>query len=165
MTSPCRTETLSLYLDDGLTLPERHRVEEHLRSCARCREELDGLRRIDEILAAWARQSSPVPAGAATRMAGSVDRRRRLSPLVSLSRMVPAAVGSSIAALLVLVSVNAGLLYQGESASGPSSTYQHPSFASQVRKLTDARRAAAIQGVVLQQPVLAPRHRTQFDFN
>jgi hypothetical protein len=98
-------------------------------------------------------------------MAGSVERRRRTSPFVALSRMVPAAVGTSIAALLVLVSVNAGLLYQGQSAAGSHNVSPTPSFVNQSRKLTDARRAAAIQGVVLQQQVLIPQHRMQFDFN
>jgi hypothetical protein len=97
-------------------------------------------------------------------MSGSVERRRKISPLIALSRMVPAAVGTSIAAMLVLVSVNAGLLYQASAPDRPT-VYQTPSFANQSRKLTDARRAAAIQGVVLPQPVFAPKHRMQFDFN
>jgi hypothetical protein len=79
--------------------------------------------------------------------------------------MMPAAVGSSIAALLVLVSVNAGILYQGQAASGPPPSYQTHAFVKQSRKLTDARRAAAIQGVVPQQAPIIVRHHTQFDFN
>jgi hypothetical protein len=79
--------------------------------------------------------------------------------------MMPAAVGSTIAAVLVLVSVNIGILYQGQAASGPPPPYQTHAVVKQSRKLTDARRAAAIQGVVPQEAPTIVRHSTQFDRN
>ncbi|MGI8968423.1 MAG: zf-HC2 domain-containing protein, partial [Chloroflexota bacterium] len=102
----CDFDLLSLYLEHGLTLPRRVRLEEHLRTCSTCRRELRELRRVDQVLSPWCALRSPVPASVENRVARSVRRRRRLKPLFALSRVMPAAVGTTAAALLVLVSVN-----------------------------------------------------------
>jgi anti-sigma factor RsiW len=42
--STCDQQLLSAYVDDELTMPDRARVDEHLRHCAECARELDSLR-------------------------------------------------------------------------------------------------------------------------
>jgi predicted anti-sigma-YlaC factor YlaD len=165
MTNVCRSDMLSRYLDDVLTLSERRQLEEHVDRCDPCRQELEALRRIDHLLKVWGSRRRPLASNTDVRIARSIDRRRRLPRIVAMSKMMPAAVGSCIAALLVVVSINVGLLYQqNQVASGPATAHQH-SFVNQSRALVNARRAAAIQGMVTVQPQAIPRHRMQFDFN
>ena len=164
----CDLDALSRYLDGDMSLPVRREMESHLRGCVSCREELQQLQRVDMILLHFGGASVPVPSAAGQRMAGSVQRRRRLAPLIALSRMMPAAVGSSVAAVLVLLSVNMGILShnrigeQGNLVVTPM--LQH--FAKQSTPLIKARRMSAMLGG--QSPVeaqLPPRSRFQFDFN
>ncbi len=46
MSGHASAESLSLYLDAALPAAERQQVEEHLEDCPRCRQRLDGLRRV-----------------------------------------------------------------------------------------------------------------------
>lgn len=46
MSRHANVEVLSEYLDEGLTAPERGRVESHLEECVNCRDHLAGLRRV-----------------------------------------------------------------------------------------------------------------------
>lgn len=50
---------LDAYVDEGLSLPERHAVDEHLASCPRCRAEVDELRRLLEAAATLPRGIDP----------------------------------------------------------------------------------------------------------
>jgi anti-sigma factor RsiW len=166
MTRVCRPELVSRYLDGDLTLPLRYELETHLRGCEKCSHELAQLRHIDAIIAAWGASQGPVSATAERRINQSVEKRRgRLSPIVALSRMMPAAVGSSIAALLVLVSVNVGILQNQASAGVPSATSTSTLVLKQSRKLSDARHTAAVLGVMVTQQQTIPKHRTHFDMN
>lgn len=113
------TFTLSRYLDGDLPLPARRGVEQHVERCLACRRELDVLCRVDQLVGSWASEQQLIPVRTELRILSSVDRRRRLRPLISLSRMLPAAVGSSIAALLVVMSANGGWLYQTGARQGP----------------------------------------------
>ncbi len=164
----CDLDALSRYLDGDMSLPIRREMESHLRGCASCGEELQQLQCADRILVHFGRASVPVPSTAGQRMVGAVQRRRRLAPLIALSRMMPAAVGSSVAAVLVLLSVNMGILShnrigaQGNLASPPG--LQH--FAKQSAPLMKARRTSAmLGGQSLVEAQLPPRSRFQFDFN
>ncbi len=157
----CDFDLLSLYLEHGLTLPRRVRLEEHLRTCSTCRRELRELRRVDQVLSSWGAVRSPVPAPVENRVARSVRRRRRLKPLFALSRVMPAAVGTTAAALLVLVSVNIGLLYSapGPGAVNTASAAVSPAIAKQSAALIRARRTSAIFGGELQQGQPLNEHR------
>jgi hypothetical protein len=49
----CDKDLIVSYLYDELTAPERASLERHLRGCAECRDELDGLRGLRTALTAW----------------------------------------------------------------------------------------------------------------
>ncbi|MGE5531562.1 MAG: anti-sigma factor family protein, partial [Bacteroidota bacterium] len=49
---------LAAYLDAGLSLPDRARLEEHLAHCSCCRQELAELEQLEGLLA----ELSPLPA-------------------------------------------------------------------------------------------------------
>jgi hypothetical protein len=76
---------------------------------------------MNAILAAWGAMRVPFPAATQNRVNESVSRRKRWTPVFGLTRMMPAAVGTSVAALLVMVSVNAGILFQSQPALTASS--------------------------------------------
>ena len=141
----CDPHLLSLYLDGELTLPARVSLEGHLSGCSSCRDELAALRRIDADIAAWGSRREPVPSDAESRVLHSVSRRRRFGPLLKLSSVTPAAVGTSIAALLLFVGANSGVLSQRPSATAvaplrhSAQRLQAPSDA-----LLKARRMSAI---------------------
>jgi anti-sigma factor RsiW len=109
----CNSYGLSRYLDGELHLPDRRNLEAHLSVCHRCTEELQVLRRLDRELRAWGEKRRPIPVKSEMRILESVERRRPVSPVRALARMLPAAVGTSIAALLVLASVSWGSLDPG----------------------------------------------------
>jgi anti-sigma factor RsiW len=144
----CTPDVLSAYLDGALTLPARVRLEEHVKACTSCYRELDALRRVDELLAVWGARRAPMPITAEKRIITSVSRRRRLGPVLTLSRMMPAAVGSSVAAVLVVFGVNAGILFSNPAMTG--TPVASPSTArvivKQSQPLTDTRRTNAIFG-------------------
>ena len=125
----CDHDILSLYLDGALTLPQRVHLESHLRVCEACARELEVMRRIDLVVESWGAIRTPVPAATNQRVLRSVERKRRLGPLGDIGRMVPAAFGTGIAALLVLVSVNAGIIAQ---TATPPPTTNVPTGASRV---------------------------------
>jgi anti-sigma factor RsiW len=121
----CDSAALSQYLDSELPPRERLGLEKHLRGCATCRQELAVLRRMDQVIVDWGARNVPVPSVTESRIQESVNRRRSLGPLVSVSRMMPAAVGSCAAALLLLVSANIGWLYQSGGSVAQSDTSAH----------------------------------------
>jgi anti-sigma factor RsiW len=144
----CDQDILSLYLDGALTLPQRVHLESHLRACEDCAHELADLRRIDQVLSSWGAVRVPVPPETSRRLMRSVERKRKLGPLAAFGRMVPAAFGTGIAALLILVSVNSGIINQ---SSGPAPAPKGPPVLSrglikQSERLISARRSSAVLG-------------------
>jgi anti-sigma factor RsiW len=104
---------LALFFDGALS-PERHReVAEHLRGCVACREVLARLHQNDRTIAAWGSIRTPIPIATEARVHRSVEKRSRARPLLALGRMMPAALGTSVAAMLVLVTANLAPLYHG----------------------------------------------------
>ena len=160
----CDVSQLSRHLDEELTLPDRRRVEAHLATCAACRSELEAIRRTDRAIRSWAAAREPVPLATERRVLASTEHRNPLSSILALSRLMPAALGSSIAALLVLASVNAGLVAPPSVASrqdpGPSRSVLEKRSAP----LVNARRVSAILGQrVPGQGSDAVRHHANFD--
>lgn len=145
--TPCDLDLLSLYLDDSLTLPARVNLEGHIRNCGPCASELETLRGVDYLLASWGSVRNPIPAGTHARVVRSVGRKRRLGPVAALSRVMPAAVGTLIAALLVLVSVNLGSLYQNQAGvTVPVQTVNPRAIVERSSRLIQDRRTSAMLG-------------------
>lgn len=120
----CDIHVLSRFVDGELPPPRFREVAEHVRDCRDCQRELHRLRHMNHVLWSWGSRRETIPAATEMRVQRSVERRRRLRPLFALSRMTPAAVGSSIAALLILVSVNLTPMYQNawQRPTRPTST-------------------------------------------
>jgi anti-sigma factor RsiW len=140
---------LSRYVDGELTPLERGQINGHLRGCATCAREVTRLREVDALLRAWGAQHAPLPLAADLRISQTVRRRRhasRLRTFLSVGRMSPAAVGSAIAAVLVLLSVNMRGAYSERSASEIAWATQQSSVKRQAAPLLNARRSSAIQG-------------------
>lgn len=140
---------LSRYVDGELSLAERGRINGHLRSCSVCAREVVRLREMDDLLRTWGSHQAPLPPIADARIAATVRRRRqtsRLRTFLSVGRMTPAAVGSTIAAVLVLLSVNMRGAYSSRSASEVAWASQQSSIKRQAAPLLNARRSSAIQG-------------------
>ncbi len=145
----CELDTLSRYVDGDLPPLERGRVNEHLSDCGSCRREVARLRALDDMLRAWGAHRAPLPSASEQRITDTVRRRHRSSTarkFLSASRMTPAAVGSSIAAVLVLLSVNMHAGYSSRSASEIAWASQQSSIKRQAAPLLKARRSSAIQG-------------------
>jgi predicted anti-sigma-YlaC factor YlaD len=113
----CNANALSLFLEGALPVDEHREVADHLRNCAGCRAEMASLHHVDSVIRAWAANRTPIPSCTESRIYRTVDRRRKLRPLLALSRMMPAALGTSVAALLVLVTANLAPLYRGGAQS------------------------------------------------
>ena len=168
--NPCDVDLLSRYLDGELMLPQRVALEQHLRICTPCAREMEELRRSDALVASLARAPRPIPVATEERIRRSAARPRRLRPLTSISRMMPAAVGSSVAALLVLLTVNAGMLYRSSSPTPETPTVHQSATAIAKRSaaLIKTRRAAAVFGSnVPTQPQFTEQQlrRIQMDLN
>lgn len=166
MTS-CDLDVLSLYLDGSLALPARVQLEDHLRRCRPCSDELELLGAMDRMLLSWGEVRTPVPGVTHDRIMRSVDRKRRLVGVLSLGRMMPAAVGTSAAALLVLVTVNLSGLYRNP-ASTPTPVQQNVpgKIVRQSAPLIHQRRTSAILGSYgAQPPRPANIHRLALDVN
>jgi anti-sigma factor RsiW len=164
--SGCDLDVLSLYLDGALTLPHRVQLETHLRSCPSCTRELQDMERMDLLLRSWGAIRAPVPTATHQRVMRSVDRKRRLGLLGAYGRMVPAAFGTAIAAMLVLVTVNTGFIAQNATpptTSVPSVTPRV--LVSQSQRLISARRSSAILGGYIAQSQPAPIRRINFEVN
>lgn len=97
-----------------------------------------------------------------TRVLGSVGRRRKFHLVLKLGKMMPAAVGSSIAAILVLASANAGWMYRQAAipAAHPAIASSRSAIVQQSAPLLKARQTSAIvAGHPSLQPFLyGPRH-------
>lgn len=145
----CDPKALSLYVDGDLSFAKRGQINHHLRSCHACTGELKRLREMDDVLRTWGAQRTPLPSTADTRITETVRRRRhahRARAFFGVSRMAPAAVGSSIAAVLVLLSVNMHGAYPTRSATETAWATQQSSIKRQAAPLLKARRSSAILG-------------------
>jgi anti-sigma factor RsiW len=142
----CDIDMLSLYLDGDMSLPARRRVELHLLECPECAGEVESLRQIDQMLVAWGASRTPVSPIEDARIVSAVERKRRLKPFHAASKIMPAAVGSSIAAMLVLLSVNTGFLYgnQTNQQQPAGTTIAARVIEKQSAPLLRARRSSAI---------------------
>lgn len=160
----CDFSLLSRYLDAELSLPERRGVEIHLATCAACRSELEAIRRTDRMIWSWASRREPVPLATEDRILASTANRSRLSSFIAFSRFMPAALGSSIAALLVFATVNTGIVNTPSASSrqaiGPSRSVLEKRSAP----LVNARRVSAILGERSPgQGTGVPLHRTTYN--
>lgn len=164
MMGRCRPETLTRVLDGGLSPADTLALEAHVRRCESCRTELDSLRRVDALVGALGQRERPFPARAGARIERTVERRRKLGPLLALSRMMPAAVGTSAAALLILVSVNIGVLYQSQTIPAAPGAASSPQVLQQSQKLSNNRRISAILGTVGPQQ-LRSKHQIPLNYN
>ena len=163
----CDQDVLSLYLDGALTLPQRVNFESHLRACEDCTRELVTMRRIDQVVMSWGQVRTPVPERTNQRVARSVERKRRLGPLTSFGRMVPAAFGTGIAALLVLVSVNSGIINQTTptAPAGGTSTVPSRVLINRSARLISARRSSAVFGSYPTKSVSPAVHHISMEVN
>jgi anti-sigma factor RsiW len=162
----CDPNVLSLYLDKELPLPESREVQQHLAICKTCRKELESLKRVDNIVESWGKSRTPLPVRTEARIRKSVSSRRHFRPLLALSRVMPAALGSSIAALLVLVSASQGWLYRTPTAqnTAAASVAVEKIIKKQSAPLYKARATSAMFGVRSNsQTDQAPRRHTVFE--
>lgn len=90
---------LAAYLDAELSLPDRARLEEHLRHCAACRQEVAELEQLEGLLA----ELSPMPAPPQLLSCTMARARGEMQPARRMSATWPAAVGAAAALLLVLL--------------------------------------------------------------
>ena len=164
----CDLDILSRYLDGDLSLPARRDMDRHLASCRDCAGELDALRRNDHMLWSWGLRRAQLPASVDQRIIRNVKKRRRLGPLVAVSRMMPAAVGTTVAALLVVVSVTLTGQYSQRTGNValPSPNTEQRAIMKQSKPLIHNRRTQAIVGAGTPQLLIrAPMHHLQFDQN
>ena len=163
--STCDPYALSAYLDGELLLPERTYLERHLGLCERCRDELRALNHLDLELEPWGQRRRPLPTNLELRVRGSVEKRKRLTPLLAFSRMMPAAVGSCVAALLVVLTANLGSFQVASRPTPTGGPGLQSTLVSQSSRLSSARRATAILGgrMPTVHPDTGPRHRVQLD--
>ncbi|CEP66439.1 Putative zinc-finger [Moorella glycerini] len=94
-------ELLSPYLDGVLAATQRRAVENHLRLCNSCREELEALRQTVNLLQAWSEEELDLPAGFEERLRSRLEAAcrpwyRRL-PQRWLSLAVAAAIVVAVA--------------------------------------------------------------------
>lgn len=164
MTSRCQPQKLTRLLDGGLTPADTLALQAHLRQCDGCRDELESLRTVDRLVATLNERERPFPARAGARIERTVQRRRRLGPVLALSRMMPAAVGTSIAGMLILVSVNIGVLYQSQSIPATPGAASSPLVLRQSQELSNNRRISAILGTVGAQQ-LRSKHQIPLNYN
>jgi anti-sigma factor RsiW len=150
----CDRHALSLYADGELS---RERVGEltlHIAACQSCRQELIEIQRVNHILSSWGSVRQPVPTSTERRVHASVERRGRLSPVFRFSRLSPPAVGSSVAALVLLLTANLGSMYQAASPPRTPPAQVAHLIKRQSAPLQLARGRAA---VVTTQPNTLPR--------
>lgn len=140
----CDTELLSRFVDGEVQDGRAREVTQHLKTCASCRRELSELHRLNHVLYSWGSVRRPVPPSTERRIRSAIDRRRRFGAILRLTRFSPPAVGSSIAALLLLLAINVGPMYQSAAPAQPTATRVAPVIKRQAEPLQLARRRAAV---------------------
>jgi|SRR5579884_60429 len=162
----CDPLNLSLYSDGELSPEDYREMTLHLKRCRSCRRELAEIRRVNHVVSSWGSVRQPIPLQTESRIRGSVDRRSRLSPLLRLSRLAPPAIGSSLAALLLLLTVNFGSVYQMAVPSSPSHTQTWQQIKKQSAPLQLARvRAAVVSTQATNLPRLVVRRHLEASLN
>lgn len=135
--------SLCRYADGELTLRDSRGLVEHIRVCTRCQEELNIVRKVDRVLEGWGRRREQIPNSTESRIIESVSRPRRFPRVFALGNMMPAALGSSVAALLVVISVNFGWQYQNPSRFGsPTASRSQATQVASLRAPSKARQTA-----------------------
>lgn len=141
----CDFDVLSLYIDGELGTSRRQILELHLNECDSCRTRLSELRANDRLLVQWGAVREPMPVATHSRIMRDIQPHSMVAQLLKWSRMMPAAVGTTAAAFLVLLSVNMGpLLGLGVNQSATSSTRMAHLIATQSAPLLKERRTTAI---------------------
>src|SRR5436305_10694254 len=143
--SVCDLDALSRYLDGDMSLPGRRALEAHMTVCPPCSLELDTMRRLDTMVVSYGMVQEPIPLQTEREVLRKVQRRRRVKPIVRVARMMPAAVGTTVAAVLVLLSANLGILYHSHPVGNASAlaTATHRVVERQSAPLWKARRTTA----------------------
>jgi anti-sigma factor RsiW len=126
-------DLISRYLDGEVAARTARWIEAHLAICMTCQREIELLRRLDRCIIRYGERTLAVPYRVEARILDDVAAHRRtlLSRFVAISRLAPAALGTMLAALLLFVGANIGLLHGGQEPSTggqqptPSSTVQH----------------------------------------
>ncbi len=140
----CDTDLLSRYADGELQGSSAREMAQHLKTCAACRYELSDMRHVNHVLYSWGSVRSPVPPETERRVRSAIERRKRLAPILRIARFSPPAVGSSIAALMLLLAINVGPMYQTASPAPPTATQVAPVIKRQAAPLQLARSRAAL---------------------
>lgn len=89
MSRHATAERLSSYLDDELPTDDARRLEEHLRRCASCRRQLDGMRRVMGDLSSLQDASPPAGLGLRLRQRLALDAPPPQEPRSVLGRRAP----------------------------------------------------------------------------
>jgi anti-sigma factor RsiW len=143
----CDHRALSRYVDGELVGEQRLEVDRHLRSCANCRNVLMQLRDMNALLLRWGSRRMPMSLEAEARIQASVVRRERRWSVLSISRMMPAAMGTCVAAVLVLLSANLGMIDRPtQEIQTPAA---HPTVRQLIKKETDALRKERVTEAML----------------
>jgi anti-sigma factor RsiW len=144
----CNSDYLSLYVDGELPVSARVELEQHLSCCLGCAREVRSMRGHNRVLAQWGSRRQPLPPSTEAHIKDSLARRRRMSRIVSLSRVMPAAMGSCVAALLVLASANLGILTR------PAPALQVPQSAPAPTKLVREQQGDLLRRIRQSQAML-----------
>ncbi len=112
---------LTMFAEDSLAPAEKWLVEAHVRDCAECREFLNGNAVVDSLIRGAVANELAVPTPTSSRILESVERKQfgLLYELRRVSRLMPAAAGSCVAALLVVIAL--GLTHQAQQPQYQSS--------------------------------------------
>lgn len=156
-------QQLSLYLDGELPPAESVAVRQHVAACDVCGAELQSLHEVDHVLARFGTRQLPLPHATNARVHRSWQRRRSLGPLFALTRMMPAAVGTTAAALLLLASANLSASLRPQTAAAPiPDTRNARLLARQSQPLLLVRRSSAVLGTHVIATTSLPRMKLLF---
>jgi len=162
--------SLSLYIDDALTLPARVAVDEHLNVCPVCRSEVSALRRLSRELNMMARPVPPSDLVFAINDALGIEAAaRRQSPKISFGdrialflqpRLMPYSVGS-VASVILFFAMFAGLrphfVALREAAAQSSAMYVIPANHDLTKPVNSVDFAASRAPFAEQSPSLNPK--------
>jgi len=162
--------TLSLYIDDALTLPARVVIDEHLNLCPVCRAEVTALRALSRELGMMARPVPPSDLTFAINNALAIEAAaRRQTPRISFvdrvarflePRLMPYSIGS-VASVILFVAMFAGLrphfVALHEAAVQNSAVYVIPAGHDLTKPVNSIDFAASRAPFAEQSPSLNPK--------
>jgi putative zinc finger protein len=162
--------SLSLYIDDALTLPARVALDEHLDVCPVCRAEVSALRTLSRELSMMARPVPPSDLAFAINDALAIEAAaRRQSPKISFGdriarflepRLMPYSIGS-VASVILFVAMFAGLrphfVALREAAAQNSAVYVIPANYDLTKPVNSFDFAASRAPFAEQSPSLNPK--------